>query len=1658
MKRNHYKIIVYIALALLIAIPMIGLSSWVVINDFLVKPKYNPNSAFYIYLQNQSVTYNYKEQMPNLDLFKNQYLDLNKNGDVSDDNVTIMWKYRKDGDTTNNYSSDLAKPTNAGTYYFYFWCNIDEVDEGVAKELAEENDLYPTEVKFTIDKATVTPSEFNVKYDKTDENGVDFFATKQLSPNDFSYKFTYLDKEVAGSLDISSDLVIGTQDYSYTFNPTGTDKDNFNSYKGSVSIRTYATINFRDSREITNMGILFTKYVPKETDLDPLDNPTTSDLEKSELYNNIKSFDRWVDSNGDDCTKLKNITDDIDLYAVYTFKSYTITYVGYDGKNSTNSMTEEWEHSDFGVKELYVPTVENLYFNGWKESEDLVTSLSTPGDYTLTSDFRWIIPRVIDSISYSSTVTFNNLFTNYQITCKDGTRKVPSTKFSISYMENGVYYYGDSTGKDTTGLKACPSSNVVGSTYLAYITINDTDNYILENIDAAGTYVDGDSGYVAFQYKTVVVGSTYYTIEEAINYANSTTCTFRTKGNETTYVETCFTTLDFSNILTGYSSNGVYSLGNSSTLLISYKDDTTHTNGESTDDAGLSNVVYSVLTVPSGITLNVSSNLTVGAYINAVSSNINRTSLIARRGVVINNGIININDSGTINSYGYVKGTGELNLLDTSTAYDFMAIYDFPGGTAAYSVKNTTFPVSAWSCHNIACSTKVSSTAAYKAWYKLTAASMVFWKTCGIVDDSNSVFKWNGTEKTDHLIKKTQGLDLQEIELQHTLLGQKDVIEIYGNYSDNDFEVSISVKVFITIDVNLQPNLDISMPISYMDCYIKEGSNLVLNKMDYLFMPGTKVVVESGSTLTIGSGVDAAMLAKSELVNAGGNTNFVTTEALCDPNVSDSQLIINGTVICNGSIGGMITTSSTTGTLDISKGSSSARYRCLTGNEPTEHNKDSYSSNGLLLDTSTTSSKTLVNKEFENKKYYSTQASDGQYGWFVDNGAGAIIYDTRGGNSIPSTPLQDVGEGYNLADFDIECPTRTHYTFGGWYLEDSYQTKVSEFVDNQWRFKDYYIFESTTLYAKWIPIEYKSTIVYKFYDDNGNEITSGVTNHQSNPIGEYTYTIETEPINLEEAISDIYNFGGWHLNYVNNTFEGNISTLNVTNYLSTVESVAPEYITIYGKFTKSGIVTIKYSKGSDAPNEAVQIDDKKIDLSNITYSHPTTYSTLDSMKNVSKYFIGWTLDGENMSETELIEYIETLEPNSVVELVAKWGTKYTINYVTTTTKSEYYYPGKAISITSLPSLESNTEKLIWFDSSTKDGNPITSISIDAAKVTDGGAVTYYGYVYYLVSITYSTNNYATISMTISNSSFIFDSSISNKVKEATYGKSSNATITYYAEAGTTFSFSAGNVDGGKGAEMTSTSNTLTVSTSSALTVSAQGEQDTGCVTGDTLITLANGSKKMVKDLTATDLLLVFNHETGKYEAMPIIFNDVEPEGIYRIVNLKFSDGTAVKVVYEHGFFDLDENKYVYIREDNMKEFIGHKFYKAEYDGINYIESEVTLIDAYVIEELTTVYSPVTVYHLNYFTEDMLSMPAGIPGLFNIFEFGDNLTYDQEQMQKDIETYGLYTYDDFDEYISYEVYSMFPAPYLKVAVGKGLTTFEDIVDMIYLYLEKHELTK
>ena len=87
---------------------------------------------------------------------------------------------------------------------------------------------------------------------------------------------------------------------------------------------------------------------------------------------------------------------------------------------------------------------------------------------------------------------------------------------------------------------------------------------------------------------------------------------------------------------------------------------------------------------------------------------------------------------------------------------------------------------------------------------------------------------------------------------------------------------------------------------------------------------------------------------------------------------------------------------------------------------------------------------------------------------------------------------------------------------------------------------------------------------------------------------------------------------------------------------------------------------------------------------------------------------------------------------------------------------------------------------------------------------------------------------------------------------------------------------------------------------------------------------------------------------------------------------------------------------------------------------------------------------------------MLSMPGGIDGLFNIFEVDvSTMKYDAETMAEDIKKHGLYTYEEFNTLIPVTevLFDAVNGQYLKVAVGKGIITIEQISKLIerYAYL-------
>ena len=226
-----------------------------------------------------------------------------------------------------------------------------------------------------------------------------------------------------------------------------------------------------------------------------------------------------------------------------------------------------------------------------------------------------------------------------------------------------------------------------------------------------------------------------------------------------------------------------------------------------------------------------------------------------------------------------------------------------------------------------------------------------------------------------------------------------------------------------------------------------------------------------------------------------------------------------------------------------------------------------------------------------------------------------------------------------------------------------------------------------------------------------------------------------------------------------------------------------------------------------------------------------------------------------------------------------------------------------------------------------------------------------------------------------------------------------------------------------------------------------------CVAEGTLITLADGSQKAVEELTGDEMLLVWNLYTGTFDAAPIMFIDSDSEHTYEIINLSFSDGTEVEVIYEHAFWNVDLNRYVFLRDD-AAQYIGHYFNKQTTDAYGGLTWEsVQLTDVEIYDKYTTSWSPVTAGHLCYYVNGMLSMPGATDGLINYFEVdSQTMQYDIAQLQADIALYGEFSYEDFEDILPEEIFDAVGVRYLTVSLGKNFITWEQIEVLIARYSE------
>ena len=228
-----------------------------------------------------------------------------------------------------------------------------------------------------------------------------------------------------------------------------------------------------------------------------------------------------------------------------------------------------------------------------------------------------------------------------------------------------------------------------------------------------------------------------------------------------------------------------------------------------------------------------------------------------------------------------------------------------------------------------------------------------------------------------------------------------------------------------------------------------------------------------------------------------------------------------------------------------------------------------------------------------------------------------------------------------------------------------------------------------------------------------------------------------------------------------------------------------------------------------------------------------------------------------------------------------------------------------------------------------------------------------------------------------------------------------------------------------------------------LTKLEKGSGSNPCFTPDTLVTLADGTQKRIDELTFSDKILAWDFFEGKYVAKEIALLVDHGKGEYRVANLEFSDGNKLRIIEKHGVFDYDLNKFVDISVDNMSEYIGHRFVKYNANGGYDV---VTLVKAYETVEITNSYCVNSAETFNAICSGMLTV-APPEDFYNWIEMDGKLHYDVEKFNEDVEKYGLYDYEVFKDYVTYEQFMDWNGAYLRIPVEKGIFSFEFIVELI-----------
>jgi len=135
-----------------------------------------------------------------------------------------------------------------------------------------------------------------------------------------------------------------------------------------------------------------------------------------------------------------------------------------------------------------------------------------------------------------------------------------------------------------------------------------------------------------------------------------------------------------------------------------------------------------------------------------------------------------------------------------------------------------------------------------------------------------------------------------------------------------------------------------------------------------------------------------------------------------------------------------------------------------------------------------------------------------------------------------------------------------------------------------------------------------------------------------------------------------------------------------------------------------------------------------------------------------------------------------------------------------------------------------------------------------------------------------------------------------------------------------------------------------------------------CLAEGTLITLADGTSKVIENIEMSDSLKVWDFDNSVFAiAQPLWIKQEETTSQYNL--LTFSDGSTLKTIEQHRIFNKQAGAFTYPMTDDTP--IGTI-------TMNEYNQEVTLVDKTVVNETVNYYNVITDYHMNLYANGILT--------------------------------------------------------------------------------------